>query len=66
MEELRCLIANRNALETEPFVSIHESYTALQVTVDTLDRQCETLERQLTHQLISSDVEKANNNRLVD
>lgn len=62
MEELRCLIANRNALETEPFVSIHESYTALQVTVDTLDRQCETLERQLTHQLISSDVEKANNN----
>ena len=49
MEELRYLIANRNAIETEPFVSIHESYISLQITVDTLDRQCETLEHQVTH-----------------
>eukprot|EP00586_Coscinodiscus_wailesii_P013176 CAMPEP_0172503408 /NCGR_PEP_ID=MMETSP1066-20121228/168925_1 /TAXON_ID=671091 /ORGANISM="Coscinodiscus wailesii, Strain CCMP2513" /LENGTH=224 /DNA_ID=CAMNT_0013279127 /DNA_START=82 /DNA_END=753 /DNA_ORIENTATION=+ len=55
MDKLKILINDRNALETEPFVAIHESNGALQTLVDRLQSRCEALERQILEQELVSE-----------
>ncbi len=50
MEGIYCLIQERNARETLPFIAIHSSNIHLRNYVDTLQARCESLERQYLEQ----------------
>ena len=46
LDELHQLLLQRNALETLPFVAVHEANSTLLNQVDALQLKCEALERQ--------------------
>ncbi len=49
-DEIYRLLLQRNALETIPFISVHESNASLQNQVDALQSKCEALERDIASQ----------------